>query len=108
MKFRRVWQRKISVKPTAALKKIIFRIQQVVVDFKKCTTCELPVKFYLEKNETAALEKATQMALRNCSKVERGRSNVILVKGEYMQSSTFFFSKKFLLVTRNSHQFERF
>ena len=50
---------------------------------------------------TIAQETAFQIALSNCSK-ELGRKvsiYVILVKREYMQSSTYFW-KKFLLVTR--------
>ena len=44
---------------------------------------------------TAAWETATQIALRDCSKEVLGKDNiyVILVKGEYMQSSTYFFQK---------------
>ena len=56
---------------------------------------------------TAAQEPDPQIALRNCSK-EAGRKvsiYVILVKGEYMQSSTYF-SRSFLLVTRSSHYYE--
>ena len=48
---------------------------------------------------TAARERAPQIALRNCSKEvgEKDRMYVILVKGEYVQSSTFIF-RRFLLV----------
>ena len=44
---------------------------------------------------TAARETAPQIALRNCFKeVEgKGRMYVILVKGKYMQSSTYFLQK---------------
>ena len=44
---------------------------------------------------TAARETAFQMALRNCSKEVGGKVSiyVILVKGEYMQSSTYFLQK---------------
>ena len=46
---------------------------------------------------TAAWETAFQIALRNCSKEVVGKDSiyVILVKGEYMQSSTYFFAKVF-------------
>ena len=42
---------------------------------------------------TATWETAPQIALRNCSKEvrEKGSIYVILVKGEYVQSSTYFF-----------------
>ena len=45
------------------------------------------------KMRTAAWEIAFQIALRNCSKEIVGTVSiyVILVKGEYMQSSTYFF-----------------
>ena len=41
---------------------------------------------------TTAQETAFQIALRNCSREVRGKVSidVILVKGEYMQSSTHF------------------
>ena len=46
---------------------------------------------------TVAQETAFQIALRNCSKVAGGevRMYVILVKGEYMQSSTYSFAEGF-------------
>ena len=49
---------------------------------------------------TIAWETASQIALRNCSKRQGGKVSVhvTLVKGEYMQSSTYF-SRKFLLVS---------
>ena len=42
-----------------------------------------------------ALETAFQLALRNCSKEAGGKVSiyVILVKGEYMQSGTYFLQK---------------
>ena len=42
---------------------------------------------------TIARETAFQIALRNCSKEAGGKVSiyVILVKGEYIQSSTYFF-----------------
>ena len=45
-------------------------------------------------------ETAPQIALRNCSKEAGGKASicVILVMGEYMQSSTYF-SKSFMLVS---------
>ena len=44
---------------------------------------------------TADQETAPQIALRNCSKGWRGEINihVILVKGKYIQSSTYVFQK---------------
>ena len=44
---------------------------------------------------TAAPETVSQIALRNCSKDAGGKVSiyVILVKGKYMQSSTYFFQK---------------
>ena len=51
---------------------------------------------------TVAWETATQIALRNCPREAGGEGevsiNVVLVKGEYMQSSTYFF-KRFLPVS---------
>ena len=49
---------------------------------------------------TIARETAFQIALRNCSKEVGGKVSVyvILVKGEYMQSSTYIF-QRFLLVS---------
>ena len=46
---------------------------------------------------TASRETAPQMALRDCSKEEGGKDSihVILVKGEYMQSSTHFLVEGF-------------
>ena len=59
------------------------------------------VKFYLGQNkDTAAWKTESQIALRNCSK-EAGRKvsmYVILVKGEYKQSNTYFL-RRFLLVS---------
>ena len=44
---------------------------------------------------TIARETASQIALRNCSKQVGGKVSiyVVLVKGEYMQSSTYFLQK---------------
>ena len=48
--------------------------------------------FIWSNMRTAARETASQIALRNCSKEVGGTISVyvILVKEEYMQSSTFF------------------
>ena len=56
---------------------------------------EIPIKFLRGKIRTAAWETAPQISLRDCSKEVLGKDNiyVILVKGEYMQSSTYFFQK---------------
>ena len=45
------------------------------------------------KMRTAALEAAPQITLRNCSKEVEGKISicVILVKGKYVQSNTYFF-----------------
>ena len=68
----------------------------------------LRIKFYLSKMRTAYQEKALHIALRNCSEEIGGKAiYVILVKGEYMQSSIFF-SRRFLLVMRSSHHHEGF
>ena len=44
---------------------------------------------------TAAQETASQIALRNCSEEAGGNVSIyeILVKGEYLQSSTYFLQK---------------
>ena len=65
---------------------------------------------------TATWATAPQVTLRNCHKDLRGRERiyVILVKREYMQSSTNILEKVFaslmtlLLVMRNSHYHEGF
>ena len=59
------------------------------------------------KMRTAARERAPQIALGDCSKEvgEKHRINVILIKGVYVQSSTFV---ELLLVTRKSHHHEGF
>ena len=56
--------------------------------------------FIWARMRTVAWEPASQIALRNCLEV-KGKVSiyVILVKGEYMQSGTYFW-EKFLLVTR--------
>ena len=61
----------------------------------QCKSCQL--SFIWGKMRTAAWEIHPQTALRNCSKEVGGKDSihVILVKGEYMQSSTFFFAESF-------------
>ena len=83
---------------------------QTLADFKKNKkhiTCKL--NFIRGKMRTAAGETASQIALRDRSKEEGGkvRIDVILVKGEYMQSSTYFF-RRFLRVMRKRHHHEGF
>ena len=53
---------------------------------------------------TAAWETAPQIALRNCSKEVGGKDSiyVILVKGEYMQLSTYFFLQVFVSLMKFS------
>ena len=57
-------------------------------------SCEL--SFIWGKMRTAARKTASQIALRNCSKEVGGKVSiyVILVKEEYIQSSTLFFLQK--------------
>ena len=76
-----------------------------VVDFKKNAqheSCKLSFIAVWMQNEvrTAAWETAPQVALRDCSKETVGKVSMyeILVKGKYMQSSTYF-SRRFLLVS---------
>ena len=66
------------------------------VDLKKCTTRKLQVKFFLRKMRTAVQETAPQIALRNCSREEGEKVSiyVTVVKGEYMELSTYF-SRRF-------------
>ena len=56
--------------------------------------------FIRGKMRTAAWETAPQIALRNGSKEGEGKVSIhmILVTGEYMQSSTYF-SRRFLVVS---------
>ena len=64
---------------------------------KKAQPESCKLSFIWGKMRTAARETAFQIALRNCSK-EVGRKvsiYVILVKGEYIQSSTYFFAEGF-------------
>ena len=74
-------------------------------------SCEF--SFIWDKTRIIAWETAFQIALKNCYK-EVGRKvsiHIILVKGEYMQSSTFFCRKfllllviwRLLLVTKSIH-----
>ena len=53
--------------------------------------------FIWGKMRTTARETASQIALRNCSKEAEGEVSiyVILVKGEYMQLSTYYFAEGF-------------
>ena len=53
---------------------------------------------------TTAWETAPQIALRNCSKEVGGKDSiyVILVKGEYMQLSTYFFLQVFVSLMKFS------
>ena len=72
-------------------------------DFEKCLvlteknpqheSCEL--SFIRGKMRTTAQETAFQIDLKNCSKETGGKVSiyVILVKGEYTQSSTYFLQK---------------
>ena len=55
------------------------------------------LSFIWGKMRTIARETAFQIALRNCSKEVGGKVSidVILVKGEYMQSSTYFFAEDY-------------
>ena len=71
-----------------------------IVNFKKsaqCESCEL--SFIWGKMRTAAQETASQIALRNYLKEARGKVSIyeIMVRVEYMQSSTYSF-RRFLLV----------
>ena len=75
----------------------------------------LPVKFYWGQNEDHSPEDASRITLRNSSKdIGQDSIYVILVKGEHMQSSTYFLYKvssslmKLLLVLRNSCHHEGF
>ena len=61
---------------------------------KKDAQCEIFEICSISGNmRTAVWETAPQVSLINCSKEIRGKDSIcmILVKGEYMQSSTFFF-----------------
>ena len=73
---------------------------------KAHVTCKLN---FIWGKMTAAGETASQIALRDHSKEEGGkvRIDVILVNGEYMQSSLYFF-RRFLRVMRNRHHHEGF
>ena len=54
---------------------------------------------------TIAQETSFQIILRNCSKEVQGNVSIYvnLVKGEYMQLNIYF-SRRFLLFMRNSHE----
>ena len=77
---------------------------------RECTACELKITFYSDKMKTVAGRTAFQTALRSFSKEAEGKVSiyVILVKGVYMQSSTYFFCRRFLLVTRRTRRHEGF
>ena len=55
---------------------------------------------------TTAQKTAPQITLRKCSKEVEGKVSicVILVKGKYMQSNTYFFSFFFLQKVSASHE----
>ena len=81
----------------ASLQPVLWVLLFNFVDLK-CTTCEsCEFSFIWGKTRTAARETALQRALRNCSREAAGkvRIGVILVKGEYTQSSTYFFAAGF-------------
>ena len=68
------------------------------------------LSFIWDKMWTAVRETASQRALRNCSKEAGGKVSiyVILVKEEYMQSSTYFLQKvSASLVQVAAHQEEQ-
>ena len=75
------------------LKSLILNSIVFAVDWNKNAqheSCEL--SFIGSKMRTIAWETAFHIALRNCSKEVAGKVSiyVILVKGEYMQSNTYF------------------
>ena len=57
----------------------------------RCESCKF--SFIWGQIEDCSGDTAFQIALRNCSKEVGGKVNIyaILLKGEYMQSSSFFF-----------------
>ena len=59
---------------------------------RKCTTWELWAQFYLQQNEDFSLGDSTSDSSESCSTEAWGKVSidVTLVKGEYMQSSTYF------------------
>ena len=59
--------------------------------FKKCTTWKFWVKFYLEQNEDYRPGDSTSESSEKLLQRDRGGRKFILVKGEYVQSRTFFF-----------------
>ena len=71
---------------------------------KKDAQCEIfEISFISGNMRPEVWETTPQVSLINCSKEVRGKDSicVILVKGDYMQSNTFFFffGRKFLLVS---------
>ena len=113
-----IFFQKLSASPEkqSSPRRISYLSRYEDVDLKeKNAVCESwKLSFIWGKLETAALESAPQIALRNCSKEVEDSMYVILVKGEYMQSSMFIFYKisaglmKFLQVTRNCCHHEVF
>ena len=76
------------------------------VYWKRCTTWELRVKFYLGQNEDCSPGDSTaDSSERLLQRGSGGRSiHTILVKGEFLLSTHF--TKGFLLVTRSCHHEE--
>ena len=62
---------------------------------KKCTTWELQVKFYLGQYEDSSLGDSTSDSSEKLFQEVMGEDSiyVILVKGEHVQSSTYFFQR---------------
>ena len=84
-----------------------------LLTLKKCTIWELRVKFYLGQNEDYSvgdsLSDSSEKLLQSGGRESNVSIYVILVKGKYMQSSTFlnyyfffFFGRRFLLVKRQA------
>ena len=89
--------------PTHQEDTIIISLNTTDLKNTQCKNCQL--SFIWGKMRTAAWEIQPQTALRNCSREVRGKDSihVILVKGEYVQSSTFF-CRKFLLRNNCHHE----
>ena len=70
------------------------------IDFKKCTTWELQVEFYWRQNEACSPGDSTSGSSGKLPKMlgRVGKFNiyVILVKGEFMQSSAYLFKNLFI------------
>ena len=71
---------------------IICYLCHAAVNLKNAQREDFKLSFIWGKMSIAAQETAPHNPLRNCSKEVRGRDSiyVILVKGEYMQSSIYF------------------